>query len=223
MSFILDALKKSETERQEQGSAEFVNVPTSGERREGPPAWLWVLGALLLVNLVVLAGIMLRPATPVVQSPSAATDSRVQQEPAMIDEPASAPAEPDTGFADRLATARATELPRDEVGAQDVGGPSGPIAAQAALTDSAARTASTTNTAALPTIHEVVANGLVNVGALHVDIHVFAEQPADRFVFINMAKYNEGSRLAEGPLVQEITVDGVVLSHNGTTFLVPRD
>ena len=30
MSFILDALKKSETERQEKGSAEFVNVPTGG-------------------------------------------------------------------------------------------------------------------------------------------------------------------------------------------------
>ena len=61
MSFILDALKKSETERQEKGSAEFVNVPTGGERRDGPPAWLWVLGALLLINLVVLAGLMLRP------------------------------------------------------------------------------------------------------------------------------------------------------------------
>ena len=61
MSFILDALRKSETERQHKGSAEFANVPTSNSRREGPPAWLWVLGGLLLINLAVLIGILLRP------------------------------------------------------------------------------------------------------------------------------------------------------------------
>ena len=235
MSFILDALKKSETERQEQGSAEFVNVPTSGERREGPPAWLWILGALLLINLMVLAGIMMRsevrPATsdaepadalasPVIESVPAATDEPVQEEPAQASE----------DFADRLAAAREAELPRDDVAPEDVGGspvggPSSPsqFAAKAAPTGSAAAASRATNTALLPTIHEVMANGLVNVGELHVDIHVFAENAADRFVFINMAKYNEGARLAEGPLVEEITVDGVVLSHNGTTFLVPRD
>ena len=126
----------------------------------------------------------------------------------------------------RLAVARETELPRDELAATNAEGSSGSLTAPAAPASSAApaaSAASTTITATLPTIHEVVANGLVNVGALHVDIHVFAENPADRFVFINMAKYNEGSRLAEGPLVEEITVDGVVLSQNGTTFLVPRD
>jgi hypothetical protein len=47
--------------------------------------------------------------------------------------------------------------------------------------------------------------------------------PTDRFVFINMNKYNEGSQLAEGPVVKEITTDGVVLDQGGTVFLVPRD
>jgi general secretion pathway protein B len=228
MSFILDALKKSETERQEQGSAEFVNVPTSGERREGPPAWLWVLGALLLVNLVVLAGIMMRsephPAAPEAKPVDAVATTRVGNAPA-----AAKPVQPGAEFADRLAAAREVELPRDEATPEDVEGNPGPIAVEAApaapavSAGSAARTVRATNTATLPTIHEVAANGLVNVGALHIDIHVFAENAADRFVFINMAKYNEGSRLAEGPLVEEITVDGVVLSHNGTTFLVPRE
>ena len=47
--------------------------------------------------------------------------------------------------------------------------------------------------------------------------------PGDRFVFINLNKQTEGSRLAEGPIVEEITPDGVVLNHNGTSFLLPRD
>ena len=77
--------------------------------------------------------------------------------------------------------------------------------------------------AALPTVHEVTANGTLSLPELHVDIHVYSESAKDRFVFINMVKHNEGSRLAEGPLVEEITPDGVVLSMNGTTFLLPRD
>ena len=46
MSFILEALKKSETERQQQGSAEFSSVPTSSEK-PNPARWLWLLAVLL--------------------------------------------------------------------------------------------------------------------------------------------------------------------------------
>ena len=72
MSFILDALKKSETDRQRQGSAEFAGVPTS-DRRESAPRWLWVLGALLAINLAVLLGLLLKPNSP----PAAAAASSV--------------------------------------------------------------------------------------------------------------------------------------------------
>jgi general secretion pathway protein B len=79
------------------------------------------------------------------------------------------------------------------------------------------------NTTSLPTIHELQANGTLELPEMHVDIHVYSENPEDRFVFINMAKFKEGAQLAEGPVVEEITPDGVVLSHNGTSFLLPRD
>ena len=36
-------------------------------------------------------------------------------------------------------------------------------------------------------------------------------------------KQVEGSKLAEGPIVEEITTDGVVLNYNGTSFVLPRD
>ncbi len=60
MSFILDALKKSETERQQQGSAEFSSVPTSSEK-PNPARWLWLLAALLGINFAVLIGVLMRP------------------------------------------------------------------------------------------------------------------------------------------------------------------
>jgi general secretion pathway protein B len=76
---------------------------------------------------------------------------------------------------------------------------------------------------ALPTADELRANGSIQLGNLHLDIHVYSEKPADRFVFINMVRHREKSRLAEGPVVQEITPEGVILDYGGTRFLLPRE
>lgn len=205
MSFILDALKKSETERQRQGTAEFAGIPTS-DRRESAPRWLWVLGALLAINLTVLLGLLLKPDSP----PAAAAASHVP-----ADEPVTAST---NEFAEQVAAARQNAPARAEPR---------PLSAETERKSPPAPGTNapreTTDTVALPSIHEVLANGLVSLPELHVDIHVYSEVAEDRFVFINMNKHKEGSRLAEGPLVREITPDGVVLSQNGTTFLLPRD
>ncbi|MDA1064218.1 MAG: hypothetical protein O2907_07815, partial [Proteobacteria bacterium] len=77
MSFILDALKKSETERQEQSVSEFSSVPSStGEA--SPLRWLWLLAALLLINVAVLVGILMKrgdsPASPTTAVTAAPAD-----------------------------------------------------------------------------------------------------------------------------------------------------
>ena len=206
MSFILDALKKSETDRQQTGSAEFAGVPTSSSSDQRVPRWLWILGALLVINLAVLLGLLLRPEVGPV--PAAAIKA---EEPA----PTNADA-----FAEQVAEAKqnvpASEEPR--VQAPD------PVPAPSTNPAPSVVVASEPmQTVLLPTIHELRADGRLALPDLHVDIHVYSEAPEDRFVFINMAKHNEGSRLAEGPVVEEITTDGVVLNQNGTLFLVPRD
>jgi general secretion pathway protein B len=55
-------------------------------------------------------------------------------------------------------------------------------------------------------------------GGLRLDVHVFATQPADRFVLINMKKYHQGQQLQEGPRLDEITADGVILTLRGEKF-----
>ena len=226
MSFILDALKKSETDRQQQGSAEFANVPVS-RGDDGPPRWLWVLGALLLINIVVVAGLLMRPASPpAAQAPDPHPAATVASAPAPMSQPAAAAASapateapPQQQFAAEIEAAKQTVLPREE-----------PVVAEAAPTLSPAplpiptpAASEAANPLALPTAQEVIANGTLTLPTLHVDVHVYSESPADRFVFINMTKHKEGSVLAEGPRVQSITPDGVVLSQNGVTFLLPRD
>lgn len=206
MSFILDALKKSETDRQQQGSAEFAGVPTSN-RREKPPRWLWVLGLLLAVNVIVLLGLLLRPDTQPAVSPANRPAQIIQAAPAGSDD-----------FASQVAAARQNAPAREA---------SVPVTPESTPAESQAPAAivpqETVNSNALPTIHELVANGTISLPELHVDVHVYSEVSKDRFVFINMNKHMEGSRLAEGPLVREITRDGVVLDQNGITFLLPRD
>lgn len=206
MSFILDALRKSETERQQQGTAEFAGVPTSN-RREKPPRWLLVLGLLLAVNVVALLGLLLRPAEQPAATPVSRPAQTARTSPAAND-----------NFASQVAAARQNAPAREKAR---------PVAAEstAAVIQPPAVTVPETSDAAiaLPTIHELLANGTISLPELHVDVHVYSEAREDRFVFINMSKHTEGSRLDEGPLVREITRDGVVLEQNGTTFLLPRD
>ena len=62
-----------------------------------------------------------------------------------------------------------------------------------------------------------------NLPNLRLDLHVYAAKPQDRFALINMHKLHEGDSLQDGVRVESITPDGVVMSHNGSKFLLPRD
>jgi general secretion pathway protein B len=74
----------------------------------------------------------------------------------------------------------------------------------------------------LPSISELDLTGSQALPELHLDVHVYATDPGDRFVYINMRKYHEGGRLQEGPVVERIRRDGVVLSYQGLRFILPR-
>ncbi len=205
MSFILDALKKSETERQQQSTAEFSSVPaSSGE--PNPARWLWLLGILLLINFAVLIGIFLKPGSP-----------------DKVADTATAPAQAaavDRNFEEQVAMAvdnRAQQAP--VVPAQPTA--TKPVAA----TPEPARSTGSNRVAVaeIPTIDELQLEGTLQIAQLHLDIHVFSEDPAERFVFINMNKHREGSTTPEGPVVREIRNDGVVLEYQGRLFLLPRE
>ena len=207
MSFILDALKKSETDRQQAGSAEFAGVPTSSATQR-VPRWLWILGALLVINLIVLLGLLLKPEVNPVPAATVKAEASVP-----IDVAA---------FAEQVAEAK-QNVPASEEPRLQTSSPA-PIPVRTTnRAPSVVIASEPMQTVLLPTVQELRADGTLALPDLHVDIHVYSEVPTDRFVFINMNKYNEGSRLAEGPIVKEITTDGVVLDQNGTVFLVPRD
>lgn len=208
MSFILDALRKSENERQQQSDTEFATVPSGGDA-PAMPRWLWVLGGLLLVNAVVVTGLLLRPDTQAAVTPAR---HGAETNPAPVAAAAETAPVTDASFAERVDAARREQPARPAVPAPAPAAE--PATVAAALPD---------DPMLLPSMQEVVANGSLSLPPMHIDIHVYSDTPSDRFVFINMNKYRENERLDEGPVVREITRDGVVLTHRGTEFFLARD
>ena len=74
----------------------------------------------------------------------------------------------------------------------------------------------------LPSISELNLTGADALPDLHLDVHVYATKPAERFVYINMRKYREGTTLADGPVLERIRRDGVVLDYHSLRFVLPR-
>lgn len=128
------------------------------------------------------------------------------------------------------AAARAEALDRSPAAASAASN-AGPGNAQATASDqsdfepavqpAAGQAASAQAAGDLPLYQQIVSSA--GLPALHLDLHVFADRPQDRFVMINMHRLGEGDSLPDGVHVEAIRPDGVVLRYHGTRFLLPRN
>lgn len=206
MSFILDALKKSESERQRQNAPGIASIPASGKGKKSAK-WPWLVVGLLAVNLAVLGAIMLKPDAPSVSSSGAETTTGVPA--------SSAPQRsPDIAIEAQSSVPAPAAVP--------VSGAPQPQPVFEAAAEAPAQRPPTV-ASGLPTLRELRAAGQMQLPEMHLDIHVYAGRADDRFVFVNMSKYKEGATLNEGPRISEITPEGVVLDYFGTRFLLPRE
>jgi general secretion pathway protein B len=223
MSFILDALKKSEIERQRQSVPGLMDT-RSGTRRSRLPLWAVALGLLLGINLVVLALVLWNrsaPSAPAPRTPSSAAP------PAPAAAPAAAPAVTEHFSPLDTSPVYAPEIPVPAAeGAQKTAAHaprhSDPILSDQSTQAQAQAQHPDEPQEVLPSISEINLTGAQALPDLHLDVHVYATNSADRFVYINMRKYHEGAALPEGPRVERIRRDGVVLNYQGLRFLLPR-
>jgi general secretion pathway protein B len=240
MSFILDALKKAEAERQRQSGPTLLELRVTAPRRRWP-LWSVLIGILLVANIIVVLGTALRPrpapeppaapnAAPVAAATTPAT-AAVSVVPTVLTtvpppaslapavaNPAAGASTPPVAFVppggnepapdtDLTAARAAGSNPADDEPA--VAAPRRPARAVEA-------TAAPTSEAELPSLSEL--GGAVP--ALRLDLHVYADRPADRYALINMHKAREGDMLPEGARVVAIDRDGVELSYHGTQFML---
>ena len=225
MSFILDALKKSEMERQRQAVPGLMDAGIAAPRRRFP-VWAVAIAVLLGINLVIVSWLLLRATHPARQ---AATAPPLRGSAAAAGAEA-APAPPPAHFSPLDAApvyAPEIPVPNDEQGgdAPPDGAPGDVRRAEPVLSTKGAaplRDAGSDPDEILPTINEMNLSGAQALPELHLDVHVYATSAADRFVYVNMRKYREGGVLQEGPAVERIRRDGVVLNYQGLRFLLPR-
>ena len=221
MSFILDALKKSESERQ-RGDGPALHEMKMAPPRRGVATWLIVLAGLLVINIAVLCVVLLRgphgapspgEAQTVAASPAAAVPdalTRPPPTPAAIT-PAPAPPAP----APEVATAR----PSDD-DAPAVEPPRAATDAQAGTQTGVEATGGSSGE--LPTYQQAATAPGANLPPLALNLHSYSTNPADRFIFLNMARLREGQTSPQGIRVETITPDGAILSWQGQKFLLQR-
>jgi general secretion pathway protein B len=239
MSFILDALKKSESDRQRQSGPALYEVKVAPPRT-GLPPWAIAVVALLAVNLVIGVWMLLRhPGTHAASEAAAAPATAAQTTPAaasaagqtanvQIPAPAAAPAAAVTNTVS--APVPGTQIPPAAVGAPGAdGGHADSLtpedyapAAETATSTLGGHVRRGTGTG-VPLYQDAATTPGKAIPQLRLDLHAYAARPQDRFVMINMHKVHEGDMLPEGVHVESITPDGVVLSYNGSSFLLPRD
>lgn len=223
MSFILDALRKSEAERRQQQTPGTVSA-TYAPKRKRAARWVPVVVGLLLLNLVVVGIALLR------DTPGQATRTATA---AAAPPPSSTPALPrgsvrplarEVAMAEEAAARDVAPQPAARVEPGSASPPPGVAdadSAKVALPGGERKGGRIEDS--LPTFQQLVIAGTISLPPLRLDMHVYSPDPASRIVFINMGKYREGDRLEEGPTVEEITETGVILSDQGSRFFLDRE
>jgi general secretion pathway protein B len=227
MSFILDALKKSETERQRADAPALYEMKMAPPRR-GVAVWLIVLAALLVINVIVLSVVLLRgthgssqidagavatppsapaaatayPTAPTAPPPALAAPANPTPTPATASDPASAA---NTASSEAADDAPAVEPPHGN-GSANAGAGTG-----------------VGGTGEVPTYAQAASVPGANLPELKLDLHAYAKNPADRFVFLNMTRLKEGQSTPSGVRVESITPEGAVLSWQGSRFFLQRE
>jgi general secretion pathway protein B len=212
-----------------------MDTPAAARSRR-LPLWAALLGALLGVNIIVLLVVLMRsgaPGTPTKDTAQAATArnaSPLAADSSGAPEPHFSPMDGAPVYAPEIpvpADSAAQSVPDAPVTASPVAAPHAPgsgLPRKASSSDPLLvdEDSKADNEEILPSISELNLTGPEALPDIHLDVHVYATKPSDRFVYINMRKYHEGSTLQEGPVLERIRRDGVVLDYHGLRFIVPR-
>lgn len=225
MSFILDALRKSEIERQRQSGPSMAEFPLARHDQRLPIA-LIAIGFLLAVNVAVVLFFMLRsepePAAAAATQVAAATPGSVTSPPPTTAAPAiGATPAPQADLQGAFnAPAAATDAQADFYGDPSTLPPDAPD--PTLLPDTPPANPGVNYSASPGAEDAATVEAQTGLPPLSVDLHVFADDPAKRAVFINGRRYTQGAQIAEGPTIEQITREGAVLSYRGRRFLLPR-
>ena len=232
MSFILDALRKSEAARRRSEAPDlFATMPVTHEHMRARPNWpLWLLGAVAAISLIALLWLLAQraPEAPTASATTSPTvDASAETEPsndAAVSAPALDPVtvpippqpRPPVDPVLPAAAAATSPLPSAPLPAaplppqRELPAPPPDIAAAAApiLPLALAPTGSIVSLADLdPATRKLLP-------PLKLSMHLWNETPARRFVILDGQRLREGDLLGE-LVIERITREGAVLAWRG--------
>lgn len=249
MSFILDALRRAERERNAAQTPELRIVADADggahiARPGGPPWPLIAGGAGLALGVIALLVVLLR--SPQEQAPEAQTATVAAATPRIVPAGGPVPAhEDEMAMSDPADPQRLDDLVDPESGLNEEP-PSPPQYAPRYTTpepqftppaeeqtqqidpEQPARAMQAEQVELDPSplpqakqLKDMPQDYRTDFPKVSLDVHFYDEDPSRRFVMLNGRRYREGDVLPEGPRVSEITEDGVVLNHRGQDVLLP--
>ncbi len=221
MSYILDALKKADQERS-LGDVPDLEAAHWGERlRQRSYRWVWILGALLLINGALLFMLLgrddattsgdevLSPRTdspqvaPVQQRVSPVAPPPVEivrpREPVYV--PPAVPVKPPP-----LVT---QSLPLDDTPSPAFSPPPAPVRVPAAVSG-------------VPDWNDLSLEFRSGLTLPRIDVHVYSDDPGRRFILADMQKFREGETLDSGAVLEKILPGSIQLYYQGTRFRVEK-
>ncbi|MEA3244139.1 MAG: general secretion pathway protein GspB [Pseudomonadota bacterium] len=236
MSYILEALKKSEQQR-EIGHVPGISSVHENTAKSVTGNWLWLIVTVLLLNAGLLVLLLWpesesEPESATLSAPVREQPVQVQQhrpageslvsQPPPVEKPV--PRVPQTADIAQLPESPAAEPVKTETAAKPL--VQEPVIAAASAASPAQpqvvqppRPPVKAAPSALPVWPQIPTHLFQQLsGNLRLDVHVFSDQPQKRFVLINMKKYKQGEKLQEGPQLDEITPEGAILSFHGQRF-----
>jgi general secretion pathway protein B len=230
MSYILEALKKAEQERD---IGAVPNLTTPHEVK--PPKthsyrWLWVVVALLSVNVVLVVLLLKDRGAEVALTAQAPLERRASLEDDQSAQPvqqageatiSEAPVPEETVLPKNERVLSAGELvvlpePADLQNSRALSLPG------EELDERTDAKATAKDISQLPSWYELPQEFRNRLDLPRLDLHVYSEEPQNRFILVNLKKYREGETLESGLVLEEILPDGMVMSYQGERFLVEK-
>lgn len=238
MSYILDALKKADAER-EQGQVPGLHTPTGhtdlsdGPQLRTPPLWVMGLGALLV--LIALGAVWLwpRPVAVIATAPTQpqSLPAGPVAEPEPTPAPALTPAPESRPEASATANRAGNETSRPAPEATPTPPPSRPPRAEPAITRPVAPAAprapihvdpapAPTPSSKVPTLAELPDEVRRSLPSLSVSGAMYSDSPVNRMLLINNRVFHEGDQPVAGLVLEEIRLKSAVFRYRGTRYAV---
>jgi general secretion pathway protein B len=239
MSYILDALRKSDQLRRRSGAPTLMLGQAEAVVPKRPALLWYGVFALVLLGAGIAIG-WLRPWQQAPSQPAPVASSATPPAPGKVAAPAVQPSAPNPATALPPVIAPATPpasapaaavaaavAPEQARGARPIETPGAPACAETAIPALPPRqepvrggktAAGAPPPAAVMTLAELPVAVQQDLPPMSVSVHAYSAKAGDRLVGINNRLLHEGEDVAPGLKLEQITPDGMILSYKGYTF-----